>query len=143
MNPAGIPDDRALSHACVPRFLFDYTDGRWLHRAAQVAVRHGADAIVVSNHGGRQLDGALSAVRALPAILDRLGGAVPVLADGGVRSGLDVLRHVGLGASAVMVDRPWIWGLGARGQAGVAHVLEQLKAELDVAMALTGRTRLA
>lgn len=110
---------------------------------AALAMANGADAIVVSNHGGRQLDGALSAVRALPAILDRLGGAIPVLADGGVRSGLDVLRYVSLGASAVLIGRPWIWGLGARGQAGVAHVLQLLKAELDVAMALTGRTRLA
>jgi L-lactate dehydrogenase (cytochrome) len=110
---------------------------------AALAMANGADAIVVSNHGGRQLDGAISAVRALPAILDRLGGTIPVLADGGVRSGLDVLRYVSLGASAVLIGRPWIWGLGARGQAGVAHVLQLLKAELDVAMALTGRTRLA
>lgn len=107
---------------------------------AALAVSHGADAIVVSNHGGRQLDGAISAVRALPAIQDRLGGAVPVLADGGVRSGLDVLRFISLGASAVLVGRPWVWGLGARGQAGVAHVLQLLKAELETAMALTGRT---
>jgi L-lactate dehydrogenase (cytochrome) len=107
---------------------------------AALAVQHGADAIVVSNHGGRQLDGAKSAVRALPAILDRLGGTVPLLADGGVRSGLDVLRFIGLGASAVLVGRPWVWGLGARGQAGVAHVLQLLQAELETAMALTGRT---
>ncbi|OSZ72012.1 alpha-hydroxy-acid oxidizing enzyme [Sphingomonas sp. IBVSS1] len=110
---------------------------------AALAVRHGADAIVVSNHGGRQLDGAISAVRALPAIMDRLGGCIPVLADGGVRSGLDVLRYHSLGASAVMIGRPWVWALGAGGQAGVAHVLALLKAELETAMALTGRTRLA
>lgn len=110
---------------------------------AALAVQHGADAIVVSNHGGRQLDGALSAVRALPAILDRLGGCVPALADGGVRSGLDVLRFVSLGASAVLIGRPWVWALGARGQAGVAHVLALIRAELETAMALTGRTRLA
>ncbi|WP_310495899.1 L-lactate dehydrogenase [Sandarakinorhabdus sp.] len=110
---------------------------------AALAAQHGADAIVVSNHGGRQLDGAISAVRALPAILDRLGGSIPVLADGGVRSGLDVLRYVALGASAVMVGRPWAWALGARGEAGVAHVLALLHAELKTAMALTGRTRLA
>lgn len=109
---------------------------------AALAQQHGADAIVVSNHGGRQLDGAMSAVRALPAIMDRLGGAIPVLADGGVRSGLDVLRYVSLGASAVMVGRPWVWALGARGQAGVAHMLALLRAELETAMALTGRTRL-
>jgi L-lactate dehydrogenase (cytochrome) len=110
---------------------------------AALAVQHGADAIVVSNHGGRQLDGAISAVRALPAIMDRLSGCIPVLVDGGVRSGLDVLRYVSLGASAVMVGRPWVWALGARGQAGVAHVLALLRAELETAMALTGRTRLA
>lgn len=110
---------------------------------AALAVQNGADAIVVSNHGGRQLDGAMSAVRALPAILDRLGGCVPVLADGGVRSGLDVLRYVSSGASAVLVGRPWVWALGARGQAGVAHMLALIRAELETAMALTGRTRLA
>ena len=110
---------------------------------AALAVSHGADAIVVSNHGGRQLDGAISAARALPAIMDRLGGCIPVLADGGVRSGLDVLRYVSLGAAAVMIGRPWVWGLGAAGQAGVAHVLQLLRAELETAMALTGRTRLA
>ena len=110
---------------------------------AALAVQNGADAIVVSNHGGRQLDGAMSAARALPAIMDRLGGCIPVLADGGVRSGLDVLRYVSLGAAAVMIGRPWVWGLGAGGQAGVAHVLALLHAELETAMALTGRTRLA
>ena len=110
---------------------------------AALAVSHGADAIVVSNHGGRQLDGAMSAARALPAIMDRLGGCIPVMADGGVRSGLDVLRYVSLGASAVMIGRPWVWGLGAAGQPGVAHVLQMLRAELETAMALTGRTRLA
>ncbi len=109
---------------------------------AALALEHGADAIVVSNHGGRQLDGAISAARALPAIMDRLGGAIPVLADGGVRSGLDVLRYVSLGASAVLVGRPWVWALGARGEAGVAHVLALLRAELETAMALSGRTRL-
>lgn len=110
---------------------------------AALAVQHGADAIVVSNHGGRQLDGAVSAVKALPGILDRLGGCVPVLADGGVRSGLDVLRYVSLGASAVLLGRPWVWALGAGGQAGVAHMLALLHAELITAMALIGRTRLA
>ncbi|MBU6164504.1 MAG: L-lactate dehydrogenase [Alphaproteobacteria bacterium] len=110
---------------------------------AALAFRHGADAIVVSNHGGRQLDGAMSAVRALPAIMDRLSGAIPVLADGGVRSGLDVLRYHSLGAAAVMIGRPWVWALGAAGEAGVAHVLALLRAELAAAMALTGRTRLA
>ena len=110
---------------------------------AALAVSHGADAIIISNHGGRQLDGAISAARALPAIMDRLGGCIPVLADGGVRSGLDVLRYLSLGASAVMMGRPWVWALGAGGQAGVAHVLQLVRAELEVAMALTGRTRLA
>jgi L-lactate dehydrogenase (cytochrome) len=75
--------------------------------------------------------------------MDRLGGCIPVMADGGVRSGLDVLRYVSLGAAAIMIGRPWVWGLGAGGQAGVAHVLQLLRAELETAMALTGRTRLA
>lgn len=110
---------------------------------AALAVQNGADSIVVSNHGGRQLDGAISAAKALPAIMDRLGGCIPVLADGGVRSGLDVLRFISLGASAVMIGRPWVWALGAGGENGVAHMLGLLRAELETAMALTGRTRLA
>lgn len=109
---------------------------------ARAAFAAGADGIVVSNHGGRQLDGAVSAVRALPAIRDAVGGDVTVLADGGVRSGLDVLRYLTLGADGVLLGRAWVWALAAGGEAGVAHMLALLTAELRAAMAFTGRTRL-
>jgi L-lactate dehydrogenase (cytochrome) len=109
---------------------------------AKAAIAAGADGIVVSNHGGRQLDGAISAVRALPAIRDAVGSGVTVLADGGVRSGLDVLRYLTLGADGVLLGRAWVWALAAGGEAGVAHMLGLLRAELRAAMAFTGRTRL-
>jgi len=109
---------------------------------AKAAFAAGADGIVVSNHGGRQLDGAISAVRALPAIRDAVGSGVSVLADGGVRSGLDVLRYLTLGADGVLLGRAWVWALAAGGEAGVAHMLALLAGELRAAMAFTGRTRL-
>ena len=110
---------------------------------ARQAASVGADGIVVSNHGGRQLDGGPSAARALPAIADAVGDRLALLADGGVRSGLDVVRMLALGARAVLVGRPWAYALAGAGQAGVAHVLQLLQAEMRVAMALTGCTRVA
>ena len=110
---------------------------------ARQAASLGADGIVVSNHGGRQLDGVPSAARALPAIADAVGDRLAVLADGGVRSGLDVVRMLALGARAVLIGRPWVFGLAGAGQAGVAHVLQLIQAEMRVAMALTGCTRVA
>ncbi|MEO6225671.1 MAG: L-lactate dehydrogenase [Sphingomicrobium sp.] len=110
---------------------------------AREAVASGADALVVSNHGGRQLDGALSTARALPRIADAVGGRMPILADGGVRSGLDVVRMLALGADFVLLGRAWAYALAASGQAGVAHVLRLVEAEMRVAMALTGCTRIA
>jgi L-lactate dehydrogenase (cytochrome) len=107
---------------------------------ARAAAESGADAIQVSNHGGRQLDGALSTALALPAVADAVGGRVPVLADGGVRSGLDVVRMLALGADFVMLGRAWAYALAARGEAGVAHVLKLIDAEMRVAMALTACT---
>lgn len=107
---------------------------------ARAAASSGADAIVVSNHGGRQLDGVASTARALPAIADALGGKLPLLADGGVRSGLDVVRMLSLGADFVLLGRAWAYALAARGQPGVAHVLKLVEAEMRVAMALTGCT---
>jgi L-lactate dehydrogenase (cytochrome) len=107
---------------------------------ARTAAESGADAIQVSNHGGRQLDGALSTALALPAVADAVGGRVPVLADGGVRSGLDVVRMLALGADFVMLGRAWAYALAARGEAGVAHVLKLIDAEMRVAMALTACT---
>ena len=109
---------------------------------ARAAVDNGADAIVVSNHGGRQLDGVLSSARALPAIADAVAGRMPILADGGVRSGLDVVRMLALGADFVLLGRAWAYALAARGEAGVAHVLKLIEAEMRVAMALTGCTRI-
>lgn len=105
---------------------------------AREAVAAGAEGIVVSNHGGRQLDGVLSAVRALPPIADAVGGALTILADGGVRSGLDVVRLLALGAQGVMIGRAWAYPLAARGGAGVTHVLKLMRAEMSIAMALTG-----
>jgi len=105
---------------------------------AREAVAFGADGIVVSNHGGRQLDGALSTARALPPIADAVGDRLTVLADGGVRSGLDVLRLLALGAKAVLLGRAWAYALGAQGEAGVARLLALIEAELRIAMALAG-----
>jgi len=110
---------------------------------ARSATKAGADGIVVSNHGGRQLDGVLSTARALPAIRDAVGGNTAILVDGGVRSGLDVVRMLALGANGVLLGRAWAYALAARGQAGVAHMLEIIEAEMRVAMALTGATRLS
>lgn len=109
---------------------------------AREAVALGADGIVVSNHGGRQLDGALSSAKALPRIADAVGNDLTVLADGGVRSGLDVLRMLALGAKGVLLGRPWAWALGAGGEAQVRRMLAIIEAELRVAMALTGVTSL-
>lgn len=103
----------------------------------------GADGIVVSNHGGRQLDGVPSTARALPPIADKVGDALTVLADGGVRSGLDVVRMLALGARGVLLGRAWVYALAANGHAGVAQLLKLIEAEMRVAMALTGVTRVA
>ena len=110
---------------------------------ARNAVRFGADGIVVSNHGGRQLDGVLSSARALPAIADAVGGSLKILADSGIRSGLDVVRMIALGADAVMIGRAFIYALAARGEAGVAELLTLFAAEMRVAMTLTGAKSIA
>jgi L-lactate dehydrogenase (cytochrome) len=110
---------------------------------ASRAVDSGAQGIVVSNHGGRQLDGVLSTARALPAIAQAVGGRIPVLADGGVRSGLDVVRMLALGANAVLLGRAWAYALAAGGEKAVTAMLSTIRAEMTVAMALTGTTRVA
>ncbi len=110
---------------------------------ARAAADAGADAIVVSNHGGRQLDGASSTARALPAIAEAVKGRVAVLADSGVRSGLDVVRMLALGADGVLLGRAWLYALAAGGEAGIAALLALIEKEMRVAMALTGVRRIA
>jgi 4-hydroxymandelate oxidase len=105
---------------------------------ASLAVEHGAAAVVVSNHGGRQLDGSPAALDALVEVVDSVADRSVVLMDGGIRRGTDVLKAIGLGAQAVMVGRPAAWGLAAAGEEGVANVLEILRDEFDLAMALSG-----
>ena len=109
---------------------------------AKEAAALGADGLIVSNHGGRQLDGVLSAARALPPIADAVGDTLTVLADGGVRSGLDVVRLLALGAKGVLLGRAWAFALAAGGEAGVTKMLGLIEAEMRVAMALTGVTRI-
>ena len=110
---------------------------------AREAAANGADAIVVSNHGGRQLDGVLSTAHARShRSRTRSADRMPILADGGVRSGLDVVRMLALGADFVLLGRAWAYALAAAGQPGVAHVVKLIEAEMRVAMALTGCTRI-
>ncbi len=105
---------------------------------AKRAAKTGASALVVSNHGGRQLDGAMSSIAALPRIVDAVGSAIEIMFDGGIRSGQDVMRALALGARSCMIGRAYLYGLGAGGQAGVTRAIEILRNELDVTMALTG-----
>ena len=110
---------------------------------ARLAADQGVDGLIVSNHGGRQLDGVPATALALPAIAEAVGDRLTVLADGGVRSGLDVVRLLALGARGVLLGRAWAWALAAEGQAGVERMLALLAAEMRVAMALTGVNRIA
>ena len=109
-------------------------------RDAKEALNVGADAIVVSNHGGRQLDGALSSIRALPHIMDAVGDKIEVYLDGGIRSGQDVLKALALGAKGTMIGRSFVYGLGAAGEQGVIKALEIIHKELDLSMAFCGKT---
>ncbi|WP_313138947.1 FMN-dependent L-lactate dehydrogenase LldD [Stenotrophomonas sp.] len=110
---------------------------------ARDAVKFGADGIVVSNHGGRQLDGVLSTARALPAIADAVQGDLKILADSGIRNGLDVVRMLALGADTVLLGRAFVYALAAQGEAGVANLLDLIAKEMRVAMTLTGARRIA
>jgi L-lactate dehydrogenase (cytochrome) len=109
---------------------------------ARLAVESGADALIVSNHGGRQLDGAPSSITALPAIVEAVGKNIEVWMDGGIRSGQDVLKARALGAQGTLIGRAWLHGLGAAGQAGVTKALEIIQKELDLTMAFCGKTNI-
>ncbi|RNB81272.1 alpha-hydroxy-acid oxidizing protein [Brevibacillus fluminis] len=110
---------------------------------AKIAVERGVDGIIVSNHGGRQLDGAISTLDSLPAIADAVDGRIPVLLDSGIRTGADVVKAIALGASAVLIGRPFMFGLAVAGEKGVASVLDTLINELDVSVALSGSNSVA
>jgi 4-hydroxymandelate oxidase len=116
--------------------------GVMLPSDARLAVEHGAAGVIVSNHGGRQLDSADATLNALPAVAEAVGGAVPVLVDGGIRRGTDVAKALLLGARAVLIGRPYLWGLAVAGQAGVEHVLAILREETHRTLALLGAPRL-
>jgi len=144
-----------MMQAYTPSMTWEYLS--WLHGAtdlpvlvkgivtaedAVLAVENGADMVIVSNHGGRTLDGMLGTLDALPEVVDGVNGRVPVLVDGGIRRGGDVLKALALGATAILIGRPYLWGLGAFGQEGVQRVVEVLHGELRVAMGLSGMASL-
>jgi isopentenyl diphosphate isomerase/L-lactate dehydrogenase-like FMN-dependent dehydrogenase len=150
------PARAAIWQPHTPNMTWDYID--WLRGAAdlpvilkgilspedaELAVQRGASAVVVSNHGGRQLDGVIATIDALPGVIDGVSGKIPVLMDGGIRRGSDILKALSLGAKAVLVGRAPLWGLAAFGQAGVERVLWMLSAELKLDMALAGKPNLA
>jgi len=110
---------------------------------AREAMARGMDGIIVSNHGGRQVDGAVASLDALPAIVDAVQGRVPVLLDSGIRTGADVFKALALGATAVCVGRPWVYGLALAGEAGVRDVIRNIAAEFDLTMGLAGCARIA
>jgi L-lactate dehydrogenase (cytochrome)/(S)-mandelate dehydrogenase len=115
-----------------------------LHPAeAREAIERGVDGVVVSNHGGRQLDGAIASIDALPAIAEAVAGRIPILIDGGIRRGADVVKALALGARACLIGRPQLWGLAVAGEAGVTHVLDLFRGEIDRAMGLCGASRIA
>jgi isopentenyl diphosphate isomerase/L-lactate dehydrogenase-like FMN-dependent dehydrogenase len=151
----------AGSSAAMAKFVADMFDGSltwevlaWLRsvtrlpivvkgvltaETARLALEHGAAGVIVSNHGGRQLDGAVSTCEALPEVVAAVGGRAEVLVDAGIRRGADVLRALALGARAVVIGRPYLWGLAVDGEAGVSRVLDMLHQELTVVMGLAGR----
>jgi 4-hydroxymandelate oxidase len=106
---------------------------------ATLAAEHGLDGVIVSNHGGRQVDGTLATIEALPEIAEVVGDKIEILLDGGIRRGTDVLKALALGARAVLIGRPYLWGLGVAGENGVRQVLDLLRAEIDCAMAQCGQ----
>jgi 4-hydroxymandelate oxidase len=152
---AGVPASEVASVAFTDRLT--WSDLEWLAAFglpvivkgilhpddARLAIEHGAAAVEVSNHGGRQLDATIASLDALPAVVEAVDGRVPILLDGGVRRGVDVLMSLALGATAVGIGRPVIWGLAVDGQAGVGAVLDLLSREFENAMALAGAASIA
>ena len=153
----GVADMGSLSEWTAKQFdpTLNWADVEWIKKRwggklilkgiqdvedARLAVETGADALIVSNHGGRQLDGAESSIRVLPRIVDAVGKDIEIHMDGGVRSGQDVLKAVALGAKGVYIGRAFIYGLGAMGEAGVTKALEIIRKEMDITMALCGKT---
>jgi L-lactate dehydrogenase (cytochrome)/(S)-mandelate dehydrogenase len=110
---------------------------------AASAIERGVDGLIVSNHGGRQLDGALTGLDALPGIVNAVKGRIPILVDGGIRRGSDAVKALALGATCCLIARPQLWGLAVAGEAGVRHVLEIYRREMDRAMGLMGLSRIA
>jgi L-lactate dehydrogenase (cytochrome) len=156
----GMEDVNSLSHWTAGQFdaTLNWKDVEWIASLwpgklilkgildvedARIAAKSGAAALVVSNHGGRQLDGAPSSISALPPIVEAVGSSVEVLFDGGIRSGQDIMRAIALGARACLSGRAYIYGLGAGGEAGVARAIEIMRNELNVSMALTGINSIA
>jgi len=127
-----------LEHLCATAGLPVVVKGLLTTEDALLACDHGAAAVVVSNHGGRQLDGVAPTADVLEEVADAVAGRIEVLVDGGIRRGTDIVRALALGARAVLVGRPALWGLAVDGEAGIVHVLELLRAELEVALALCG-----
>src|SRR4029079_8406548 len=105
---------------------------------ARLAVEHGLDAVVVSNHGGRQVDGAIASLDALPGVVEAVGGRIPILLDSGIRGGADAFKALALGATAVLLGRPYVYGLALQGETGVRDVIKNLVADFDLTMALAG-----
>ena len=140
-NPALTWDDLAFlrEHCSLPLVVKGVLAPDDARRCLDV----GMDAMIVSNHGGRQVDGAVGALDALPAVVAAVAGAVPVLFDSGVRTGADAVKALALGAAAVLLGRPWVYGLAARGEEGVRHVLRTFLGDLDLTLALSGHARLA
>ena len=127
-----------LEHLCATAGLPVVVKGLLTAEDALLACDHGAAAVVVSNHGGRQLDGVAPTADVLEEVVDAVAGRIEVLVDGGIRRGTDIVRALALGARAVLVGRPALWGLAVGGEDGIVHVLELLRAELEVALALCG-----
>jgi isopentenyl diphosphate isomerase/L-lactate dehydrogenase-like FMN-dependent dehydrogenase len=150
------PAVAAMWRPHTPNMTWDYID--WLKSAANLpvivkgilspedaalAVQRGVDAVVVSNHGARQLDSVVATIDALPAVVDAVGGKIPVLMDGGIRRGTDVIKALAIGARAVLIGRPYVWGLASFGQEGVQRVIELLRAEFALSLALAGKPNVA